>query len=68
MKNSFRNGEKFKWSTVVGIPKCVTFPETKEPNYRIKNGYKIEFAMTLEGLGIHNALLVEKETSWNGIM
>lgn len=68
MKNSFRNGETFKWSTVIGIPKCYTFPETEDPNYRTKKSYKIEFMLSLEDLGIHNALLVEKETSWNGIM
>jgi hypothetical protein len=68
MKNSFRNKELFKWSTVVGIPKCITFPETEDCNYRTKKGYKIEFVLSLEGLGVHNALLVEKETSWNGII
>jgi hypothetical protein len=68
VKKSFRNGEVFKWSNVTGIPRCITFPETRDLNYRTKKGYKIEFVLSLEDLEIHNALLVEKETSWNGII
>uniref|UniRef100_A0A7C5KCU9 Uncharacterized protein n=1 Tax=Thermodesulfobium narugense TaxID=184064 RepID=A0A7C5KCU9_9BACT len=68
MKISLRNGETLRWSSVVGIPKCITFPEIECFNYRTKKGYKIEFELSLEGLELHNILLTEKQTLWDDII